>query len=254
MDTTPGPDESLDRLVGDWHILQLKRGHRFSTDDLLVAWTAGQAAPRARRLLDIGAGIGSVGLMTLWQMPADAHLTMVEVQPVSHRLARRTVALNGLSERVTLKSGDLRDPEMVPETRDFEVVTGSPPYIPLGHGVVSPHPQRAGARMELKGDVFDYCRAAARALAPDGRFCFCHAGADPRPEQAVEAAGLTLLHRQDVLFRVGQPPTIALFCCAWAGERRDLPPLVVRGDDGRWTPTYQQVRAAVGAIPDPFRG
>ena len=248
-----GTNESLDRLVGDWKILQLRDGHRFSTDDLLTAYTALQLAPRALRLLDLGAGIGSVGLMTLHGLPPDATLTMVEAQPISHALARRTVALNGLTSRVTARLGDLRDPASVPELGAFDLVTGSPPYIPLGRGVVSPHPQRAGARMELRGDVFDYCRAAARAMTDDGGFAFCHAGGDPRPEQAIVLAGLVCLWRQDVIFRHGQAPTIALYACARAGERADRPPLQIRDAQGQLTEAYQAIRAGLGAIAQPFR-
>lgn len=241
--------ETLDQLVGDWSVYQLRRGHRFSTDDLVVAWTASQARPQARRYLDIGAGIGSVSLMTLWGLPADATLVMVEVQEISHALAKRSIAHNGLEARVTARLGDLRDPASVPEQGHYELVTGSPPYIPLGHGVVSPHPQRAGARMELKGDVYDYCRTAARALAPGGFFAFVHAASDPRPEPAVAEAGLQLLWRQDVVFRAGQAPTIAVFACAWEGERADREPVVVRDAEGHITPQYEQIRREVGAPP-----
>lgn len=236
-----GEPVTLDQIVGSWHIYQLRRGHRFSTDDLLVAWAAMVAQPGARRLLDMGAGIGSVGLMTLYAMPPDAHLTMVEVQQASHTLARATVRHNRLSRRITPLHGDLRQYRPEPP-QAFDLVTGSPPYTPTHRGITSPHPQRAGARMELRGDVFDYCRAAAHALAPEGRFCLCHAAGDPRPAQAIQEAGLTLLRRQDVVFRRGSPPTIALYTCGWQGERDDAPPLVVRETDGRWSTDYLALR------------
>lgn len=242
----PDEETTCDRLAGDWRIVQLRRGHRFSTDDLLTAWLAARAAPGATRLLDLGAGIGSVGLMTLWRMAPTATLVMVEVQALSHALARHTIALNGLEARVSARHGDLRDPESVPERGHFELVTGSPPYIPLGRGQVSSHPQRAGARIELRGDVFDYCTTAARALAPGGSFVFCHAGGDPRPEKAIDQAGLTLRARQDVVFRPRQAPTIALFCCGFGGEREDLPTLHIRGEDGRWTEEYLALREEMG--------
>ena len=38
---TPAEDESLDQLTGEWSVFQLKKGHRFSTDDVVTAWTAG---------------------------------------------------------------------------------------------------------------------------------------------------------------------------------------------------------------------
>lgn len=245
----PSPDESLDLLVGDWRIFQLRRGHRFSSDDLLTAWAAVQARPDAQRLLDLGSGIGSVGLMTLWHLAPSATLRSVEVQEVSWRLARRSVVVNGLQDRVDAVHSDLRDPVAVPETHAHDLVTGSPPYIPLGKGVVSPHAQRAGARMELKGDVFDYARAAARSLQQDARarFCFCHMTSDPRPVPAVAAAGLTLLSKQEIVFREGRAPLIALFTCGWEGQRRDPDPIVVRHADGRPTSAYQELLRGFGA-------
>ncbi len=225
--------ETLDRLAGDWKIFQLKKGHRFSTDDLMTAWTAARCRPDARRVLDLGR-LGH----------HDARLVSVEVQALSRDLALKTIALNGLTDRVDCRLGDLREAEL--PSAHFELVTGSPPYIPPDKGVQSPHPQKAAARIELHGDVFDYCRTAARALAGDGRFVFCHAAADPRPEAAVAAAGLTLLARRDVHFRADQPPLIALFECAHAGRRADHPPFFIRGRDGQWTDEYLAMRADMG--------
>ena len=245
-DTTlasPADELTLDVLAGDWRIFQLRAGHRFSADDLLTAWTGVQAQPEARQVLDLGAGIGSVGLLALWKLPPVGHLTMVEVQAVSHALACRTVAYNGLAGRVTLHHQDLRHWS----GGAFDLVTGSPPYLPVGQGVPPQHPQKVAARFELCGDVFDYCQAAARSLAAHGVFCFCHAADDPRPERAIVRAGLTLVRRQHVYFRASQPPRVALFTCAWEGVRADPPPLVIRDRDGRWTAEYLTLREEMGA-------
>jgi len=245
------PDDeaiSFDTIAGDWGIHQLKRGHRFSADDMLTAWLACELSPQTSPLLDLGAGIGSVGLMTLWRQPADARLVMVEAQTVSHELAKRTIAANGLGDRVEARLGDLRDPSSVPERDHFPLVTGSPPYIPFGHGVLSPHPQRAACRMELRGDIFDYAATAARAMTPDGLFIFCHAAGDPRPEEAIAAAGLHLLLRQDVCFRAARAPTIALFAAGRAPRALSArPPLHIRDADGRFTDAYMELREAMGS-------
>lgn len=236
-------DTTLDTLAGNWRIFQLRRGHRFSTDDLLTAWAAVRATPQARRLLDLGAGIGSVGLLALWRLPTEAHLTMVEVQAVSHALACRTVLSNGLAARVSLHLRDLRSWP----GGEYDMVTGSPPYLPSTRGVRPRHTQKAAARFELHGDVFDYCSAAARSLGGSGVFCFSHRADDPRPEQAIARAGLRLISRQPVYFRATLPPRVALFTCAWQGERMPVPPLVVRDRDGHWTAEYLAIRAAMGA-------
>jgi len=90
--------------------------------------------------------------------------------------------------------------------------------------------------------VFDYCRAAARWLAPEGCFCFTHAASDPRPERAVQQAGLTLRARQEIVFRAGRPPQIAVFTCARAGARSDPAPLTIRDEQGERTAAYRAVR------------
>ena len=248
----PAPGETCDVLAGAWRILQLRRGHRFSTDDLLCAWAAARDLPAGpSRLLDLGAGIGSVGLMLLWRAAPGSRLVMVEAQEVSHRLAVRTVALNGLQDRVEARLGDLREPASVPEEGTFDVVTCSPPYIPKGRGAVSPVPQRAGARIELRGDVWDYLRAARRALAPGGRVAVVFAASDWRLEAAAAAAALAPAWRRDVVFRAGKPPTICVLVAVRAEEGPSEPrredPLVLRDASGCWTPEYLAIRRETGA-------
>ena len=250
MQLEPSPKESLDRLVGDWRILQLKRGHRFSTDDLVCAWRASLWAPEATKLLDIGCGIGSVGLSVLHRAPPSATLVGVEAQEVSQGLARRTAALNGLSDRVSIVHGDLRDPGVLPADERFELITGSPPYIPEGEGVRSPVEQRAYARMELRGSVFDYCESARRWLAPGGAFCFVMWAQDPRTEEAPVAAGLEVVERWDYVFAKRQLPHITTMVCM---RKEDDPPprrsgtLVIRGMDGEWTDDYLAFRGQMGS-------
>lgn len=254
----PTPDESLDHLVNGWKIFQLKRGHRFSTDDLAAAWRATEALPSAERVLDIGSGIGTVGLVSLHRLTKAARLTTVEVQKVSYDLQCRTIEFNGLSDRVTPNHGDLRDPEVLPPGASFDLITGSPPYIPRGKGLESPIPQRAGARIELRGSVFDYCEAARRWLAPGGRFCYVMLAADPRTEEAPLAHGLVVLERYEYVFREGRPAHIATMVCAreedgpFPARREGL--LTIRDRAGNWTAAYDDFREAVGISRRPARG
>jgi len=114
---------------------------------------------------------------------------------------------------------------------------------------MSPHPQRAGARMELRGDVSDYCKAAARVLAKSGVFTLCHAAGDPRPERALRDCGLQLLSRREICFREGQKPTIALYVAAWSGHRQDEPIFTIRDSNGRLTAEMVAMRKEMG-VPD----
>src|SRR5688572_10380229 len=134
---TPSTDESLDRLGRDWWIFQLIKGHRFSTDDLATAWRASYAVPEATSILDLGCGIGSVGLSTLLRLDPEGsrgvRMVGVEAQEISLALARKTVAYNRIGDRVTLHHGDLREVQL---DERFRLITGSPPYIPEGKGLL----------------------------------------------------------------------------------------------------------------------
>ena len=246
------PDASeitLDRLTAEWKIHQLKRGHRFSSDDLLTAWMATQEVPAPEYQLDLGAGLGTVGLSCLYRQPETKRLVMVEAQEVSHALAKKTVQYNGLESRVELRLGDMRAPGSVPERNYFQLVTGSPPYIPVGKGLISPHPQRAACRIELRGSILDYAQVAARAMTEDGTFVFCMAAADTRSLQAITDAGLFLHVHQEVLFRAGRNPTIALFVARKAPPVNGVEvrePFVIRDEEGVFTPGYQTFRQLMG--------
>ena len=148
-----------------WLIAQRKKGHRHSIDDVLTAWYALQTSPKVIRHLDLGTGIGSVGLLTLWGMGPAARLACVEAQEISYRLLQANLEGNGLRDRVDSWQGDLRDLAL---GQTFPLVTGSPPYFPLGSGVIPLDSQKAHARFELRGDVSHYARAAALHLEPGG--------------------------------------------------------------------------------------
>lgn len=245
---------TIDKLIGHWSIHQLEKGHRFSTDDLVTAWRAARALPHATRLLDLGCGVGSVGLSTLYQLPA-ASLVGVEAQDVSIGLLRRTIDHQGLQDRVTAIQGDLRDPEVLPAGSTFELVTGSPPYVPVGKGLPSANAQRAHARIELRGGVFDYCHAARRWMGEGARFVFVMAAQDPRTEAAPLAAGLAVVERWDYVFAKRRDPHICTLVCARVEDvgdapRREVGRLVIRGPDGEWTDEYHAFRREMG-VTDP---
>ena len=218
-----------DAITAGFRLLQRRRGHRFSIDDLATAWEGARARPDATSLLDLGCGVGSVLLMVAWRLPT-ARVFGVEAQEVSFALARRNVDANGLAARTTLLHGDLREVTRAWPHGACELVTGTPPYLPPGTALASPDPQRAAARLELRGGVEDYLAAAARVLAPEGRVVVCADGRAPdRVLRGAAAAGLTPRRRLDVMARAGAPgPLFSVWTCARAGAPPDLAVEVAR--------------------------
>jgi len=256
LDALTGPNGLLDgeALQDDaggaagWLIAQRKGGHRHSVDDVLTAWYALQISPPVREHLDLGTGIGTVGLLTLWGMGAEARLTCVEAQDISYRLLQANLDTNGLRSRVDASQGDLRELAL---GRRFPLVTGSPPYFPPGSGVLPQDSQKAHARFELRGDVGDYAKAARLHLAERGWFVVCFPS--PQKQRALDgiaAAGLKVVRLRDVIPRETLPPLFTLFACQhpqdFDGEVTVEEPLTVRHANGRLTESMARVRRGFG--------
>ena len=265
-------DETLDAISGHFRIFQLRDGHRFSTDDVLTAWYGTTWAPRASSILDLGSGIGSVGMIAAWRLPG-ATVVTIEAQDESVRLARKSVAYNGLEARYEIRHGDFRDQgasnlsagasakvEDAPLREDerFDLVLGSPPYFPLDAGIHGDHPQKVACRFELRGDIADYASVAARHLAPGGVFaCVFPEEQRERIERAAQRAELCIVRRRLVVFKEGEPALVGLFLMM---ARHDLPEamreqtwlepaLIIRTADGRVHPEYSAVKLAIGFPP-----
>lgn len=252
----PKPEEDLSYLTGDFRIFQMKRGHRWSLDDFATALFAIRAArsmsepPRAA--IDLGTGIGSVLMMVAWALP-DCPMTGIEAQDVSISLARRSLEYNGVDDRTQLLHGDLRDVARDLPGASFDLVTGTPPYIPIGHGLVSDKAQRGPCCFETRGGIEDYCAAAQRLVSDRGVFVVC-AGAQPegRALRAALEAGLSPERVVDVVPREGKPVLFHVLVLSRARPARaphSTERFVVRDVAGRLTADMRSAREELG-IPE----
>jgi tRNA1Val (adenine37-N6)-methyltransferase len=250
-------DETLDALSGHFRIFQLRDGYRFSTDDVLTAWYGTTWVPSPARVLDLGSGIGSVGMMAAWRLPG-ARFVTIEAQEESVRLGKKSAAYNGLIDRCEIRHADFRSEGALGRDEQFDLILGTPPYFPVGAGIEGDHPQKVACRFELRGDINDYAGVAAKHLAPGGLFaCVFPDGQRGRVERAAADASLTIVRRRPVIFREGDRPSIDLFAMMCAADlpshMRDRtwtePALVIRCADGSIHPEYAAVKLAVGFPP-----
>jgi len=258
-----GENETLDAISGYFRIYQLKDGHRFSTDDLLVAWFGTMGCPSASRVLDLGSGIGSVGMVAAWRL-LGAQFTTIEAQEVSVALARKSARFNGLDSRYEIRQGDFRADGILKDDERFDLILGSPPYFPSGTGIEAEHPQKAACRFELRGDVRDYCAVASLHLAMGGVFA-CVFPMNPAEQQSrvyegARDAGLTVIRQRPVVLREGEPPLLGLFLMVKSEHLPEKfrrigdplwlePALIIRCKDGSIHPEYSAVKLSIGFPP-----
>ncbi|MCA2976974.1 MAG: methyltransferase domain-containing protein [Myxococcaceae bacterium] len=248
-DLLPKDDEDLCYLSGDWRLFQKVKGHRWSLDDLVTAWTAvehldARRAAGPARALDLGCGLGSVLLMLAWRAP-DLDVTGVEAQPERASMARRSIAFNGVEGRCRVLDGDLRTLAL---DAGFALVTGTPPYFPKGTGTEAAAEHVSACRFEHRGGVEAYLEAAARHLRDDGLFVMCAAKAEDQRVRAFRSP-LQVRGLRHVVPREGKAPLLSI----WRFSRQPGPlaedTLVVRDASGQWTDAFRRVRRELG-LPD----
>ena len=164
--------ERVDELQRNgYRIIQDPGRFRFGMDAVLLSGFA--RVREGETVLDLGTGTGIIPIL-LEAKTGASHLTGLEIQPDSADMARRSVLLNGLSEKIDIVQGDIREAAEIFPAASFDVVTCNPPYITDGHGLVNPEAPMAIARHEVKCSFADVAAAAAKLLVPGGGFFLVH--------------------------------------------------------------------------------
>ncbi|KAI9207053.1 uncharacterized protein BJ171DRAFT_310897 [Polychytrium aggregatum] len=278
-EAAPQEGEMLCSFAGHWGIYQITNGHRYTTDDLATAAVAmmhmnslSKKHPFAlTHHIDLGCGLGSVLMWIAWKF----HDTLVqslgiEAQSIHVRLASRSLWLNGVEHRVSVRHGDLGDIALaprsgpialVPEGPVFQLVTGTPPYFPASNGALPSNQGRGMCAFELRGGIETYAQAAVRVLAPGrlSRFVVCQTALETeRTIKALQAAGLVVLERWDFYGRIGKmAPLFCVFCTRWRMEADAEPmpdegiveAIIVRDEQGKHTAAYAEMMRLVGKPP-----
>ena len=236
------PGERLDDLqYQGLRIIQREDGFRFGTDAVLLADFA--TLHKGDRAADLGSGTGIIALLLAGRQPT-AHLTAIEIQPDMADMARRSAALNGLEERLSVRCMDLREAPQRLGYNGYDVVVCNPPYSRRGTGPESSQDGRAIARHEVYCTAQDVARAAYGLLRYGGRLAMVYPA--DRIAQILEACTqarmepkrLRLVHHS-----AGRPPILLLLEAVREGKQGLvwLPPLVLYDEEGRYTPEVQAI-------------
>ncbi len=194
--------------AGGLQIVQAANGYRFSLDPILLSHFA--AVGTIEQVVDLGTGSGVIPLL-LARLTQATNLVGIELQPAQAARAQKSVALNGLQQRVEIIQGDLRWVRRLLPAGETDLVIANPPYRRPGSGRISPDDERAQARHELAGGLQDFVSAAGWLLADRGRFAMIYL-VERLPEllarmaeQKIEPKRLRMIHP-----RVQEPAKMVL--------------------------------------------
>lgn len=228
--------ERLDELHRNgYRIIQNPSRFCFGMDAVLLSGYA--KVKEGETALDLGTGNGIIPIL-LEAKTKGKHFTGLEIQEESADMARRSVAFNGLDEKIKIITGDIKEAGEMFEAASFDVITSNPPYMIGQHGLVNPDSPKAIARHELLCTLEDIIRASARLLCTGGRFYLVH-----RPFRLAEIMTMLVKYRLEpkrmrlVYPFVDKEPNMVLLEALRGGNSRIRveKPLIVYKEPGVYT-------------------
>jgi tRNA1Val (adenine37-N6)-methyltransferase len=223
-------------LDGKLRLRQPADGYRVNVDALLLAAFA-TGGTLAKLALDLGAGVGAVGL-ALHHVGAARSVVLVEREPTLVELARENLARSGAPGDAHRM--DVTRDRLPPSLRQrVDLVVCNPPFFPEGSSRRQKHPLTEAART---GALAPFVMTAARALrGTRGRAAFAYpARSLAELFDAAESAGLVPKRLRFVHARSGDAARLALVelrrakpgglvvespLVEWSGPRKRTPEL-----------------------------
>lgn len=222
-----------DLLTHQLQIIQSDEVFSFSMDAVLLARFA--SVPKYGKILDLCTGNGVVPI--LLSTRSEANIEGIEIQPRLADMARRSVEMNGLQDKILIREGDLR--ELVKETGHgvYDAITVNPPYMPLTGGDIKLNSHQAIARHEIHCSLEDVISAATKLVRNGGKVNMVH-----KPQRLGEIITLLRQYKLEpkvirfVHPRSGTESNIVLIEAIKDGkpDMRILPPLIVYKENGEY--------------------
>ena len=145
----------------------------FGIDAVLLGEFACKGTRSGDMVIDLGTGNGILPLLMEKGCKA-SHFTGLEIQKKSVELARRSVELNGLTDKIEIVQGDLKNAGSLFSKHSFNVVVSNPPYALVSQGKQNLRNEKTIARHEVLCTLEDVVAAADYLLHTHGSFFMIH--------------------------------------------------------------------------------
>ncbi|MGN0334197.1 MAG: tRNA1(Val) (adenine(37)-N6)-methyltransferase [Lachnospiraceae bacterium] len=236
------PGERVDDLQRNgYKIIQDPERFCFGMDAVLLSAFA--KAKKGEKVLDLGTGNGVIPIL-MEAKTEGAHFSGLEIQEESADMARRSVSLNHLEDKIDIVTGDMKEAADIFGAASFHVITMNPPYMTNSHGLVNLRNAKAIARHEITCSLEEMISSVSKLLISNGRFYMVH-----RPFRLAEIMSLLVrYHLEPKRMRLVYPyvdkePNMVLIEALHGGKPRITveAPLIVYEKPGVYTEEVRQL-------------
>ena len=229
-------DETIDDLqLKGLKLIQKKDGFKFGIDAVLLSDFA--CIKSKHKVMDLCTGTGIIPFLVYGKYTPQS-VYGLEIQEDMIDMAKRSIKLNSLEEKVFFINEDLKNIEFLKKLQKFDVVTVNPPYKLNDAGIINPNDKLAIARHEILCNLEDVISASRVLLKDNGRLFMIH-----RPERLADIFTLMRKYKIEpkrvkmIHPKIGKAPNIVLV----EGQRdggeylKWEAPLYVYDNNGKYT-------------------
>lgn len=217
----------------NYKIKQVKDRFSYGTDAIFLS----DFAKAKGLVMDLGTGTGIIPLRLVDKGKIDM-IYGVEIQPQVADLAKESIELNKLEEKIKILHMDLRDLQKYFPKHTFDVVISNPPYMKEGGAIVNPDENFAISRHEIRCTFEDIISITNYLLKPLGRFYLVH-----RPDRLVDILYTMRQYNIEPKYirfvqpKIGKSPNLLLIEGLKNGKPnlKFFDPLIVYNEDGTYT-------------------
>ena len=229
-------NETIDDLqINGLKIIQKNGAFKFGTDAVLLS-DFSRNIP-SEKTLDLCTGSGIIPVLLSAKTKTEKFVG-VEIQEEIADAAKRSVELNGLSERIEIVCDDLLNSVKRFGKRQFDLITCNPPYMRVNSAVLNECDAKIIARHEVKCTLEDIISVSVQLISLNGHFVMVH-----KPSRLtdiiflmrkyeIEPKKLRFVHRT-----ANDEPVLVLIDGLYKGKSdiRILPPLILYDENGNQT-------------------
>ena len=173
-------NEIIDDLeLNNLKIIQNNNGFKFGIDSILLSDFA-KKIKKDSIVLDIGTGTGIISILLSAKTEANK-IIGIEIQREVADMAKRSVILNKLENKIEIINDDINNIEKYFENNYFDVIVTNPPYQKNNTGLKSENEKNLISRNEIKCTLEDIIKKYFKILKDKGEFYMVH-----RPERLVD--------------------------------------------------------------------
>ena len=229
--------EEINRLLNykDLKIVQNTDWFKFSIDSVLLSNFV-KITKNTTNIIDFCTGNAPIPLIL--STKTRANITGVEIQKDVYNLAKKSIEINNLQDRIEILNMDVKDIAQKYESDSFDLITCNPPYFKLKESsIINDNDIKSVARHEIYINLDDIFKVARKILKNNGTIAIVHRTdrlidiIDCMKKNNIEPKRLQLVYP-----KFNKESNIVLIEGAKNGKSslKVLPPIYVHDEDGNY--------------------